>query len=83
MVISARVCNCTGCQISRGEIEGNTLTPCTINIERAWLILRARGVSDQTIQTVCAINGYSLDSLQDILYALIGYRKFSQLTTEV
>ena len=37
------------------------------------------GVSEQTLQVVTDINGYSEETLEDILYAVSGYRNFDQL----
>lgn len=49
------------------------------NLDAQWEALESLGVSEQTIQIVTAINGHSLDTLTDILYAHTGYRSFGQL----
>lgn len=36
-------------------------------------------VSEQTLQVVTDINGYSEETLEDVLYAVSGYRSFDQL----
>lgn len=52
------------------------------NIAEAWDKLEGLGVSDDTLRVVTSINGYSLDTLQDVLYAVAGYRSFDQLEEE-
>lgn len=47
--------------------------------EQAWDTLEAMGVSEQTLQIVTSINGYTLDTLEDVLYAYAGYRSFDQV----
>lgn len=37
------------------------------------------GVSEQTLQVVTDINGYSEQTMCDILYAVSGYRDFDQI----
>ena len=44
-----------------------------------WNILLNLGVCEQTLQVVTDINGYSEETLCDILYAVTGYRDFDQL----
>lgn len=44
-----------------------------------WDTLESLGVSEQTLQIVTSINGYSTETLKDILYAHTGYRSFNQL----
>ena len=44
-----------------------------------WEELESLGVSEQTLQIVTDINGYSEDTLLDILYAHTGFRAFEQL----
>lgn len=48
-------------------------------MDDAWDTLMALGVSEQTLQIVTSINGYTMDTLTDILYAHTGYRSFDQL----
>lgn len=36
------------------------------------------GVSEQTLQVVTAINGYSRQTMKDVLYAVAGLRSFDQ-----
>jgi len=57
----------------------------TINtVEEAWDYLLETGIikDEQTLQVVTNINGYSLKTLEDVLYATEGYRSFDQLLDE-
>ena len=47
-----------------------------------WDSLLELGVSEQTLQIVTSINGYSSETLEDVLYAHCGYRSFDQLEEE-
>lgn len=47
-----------------------------------WEELLSMGISEETLQVVTDINGYSTESLEDILYATHGYRSFDQLEEE-
>ena len=40
------------------------------------------GVSEETMEVVTAINGYSAGTFEDVLYAKTGYRDFDQLEDE-
>ena len=51
-------------------------------IQTAWEKLLDLGVSEQTLQIVTSINGYNLETLDDVLYAHSGYRSFNQLDEE-
>ena len=44
-----------------------------------WDKLLRLGVSEQTLQIVTSINGYTKETLRDVLYAHTGYRNFGQL----
>lgn len=44
-----------------------------------WDKLEELGVSEETIRVVTDINGYSEETMLDILYAVTGYRNFDQL----
>lgn len=51
--------------------------------EQMWNYLEEIvGVSEQTLQVVTDINGYSEETMCDILYAVTGYRDFGQLQDE-
>ena len=49
----------------------------------AWDALLEQGVSEDTLQVVTAINGWSLSTMEKVLYAVTGYRSFDQLKQEV
>lgn len=40
------------------------------------------GVSEETLQVVTAINGYSTETMEAVLYAVTGYRDFDQMEDE-
>ena len=44
-----------------------------------WDALLNQGLSEETLQIVTAINGYSDKTMTDILYAATGYRTFDQI----
>lgn len=50
-----------------------------MNTEQAWDALTGQGISEETLQIVTSINGYTVDTLEDVLYAATGYRSFEQL----
>lgn len=50
-----------------------------MSIDDMWDYLMDMGVSEQTLQVVTDINGYSEQTMCDILYAVSGYRDFDQL----
>lgn len=50
-----------------------------LTISEMWEELENLGVSEQTLQIVTDINGYSQDTLLDVLYAHTGFRSFKQL----
>lgn len=37
------------------------------------------GVSEETLRIVTAINGYSKETMRDVLYSVTGYRDFDQM----
>ena len=52
-------------------------------VKEAWDYLIESGLaSEETLQVVTNINGYSLDTLESVLYALEGYHSFSQYLEE-
>lgn len=53
-----------------------------MNTDSAWDALLEMGVSEQTLQIITSINGYTLDTLKDVLYAHTGYRSFDHLDDE-
>ena len=52
----------------------------TLTIEQAQEILIDQfGVSEDTIKVVTNINGYTMEQMCNILYAVAGYNSFDQL----
>ena len=53
-------------------------------IEQVWdLLLQYDIATENELQLVTTINGYSIDSLNDILYARTGLRDIEQLLDEI
>lgn len=50
-----------------------------MTIGEVWDRLLDLGVSEQTLQIITSINGYSKETLLDVLYAHTGYRNFEQM----
>jgi hypothetical protein len=49
----------------------------TMSIEEMWDALKDDyGVSEQTLQVVTNINGYSTDTMHDVMYAVAAERHF-------
>ena len=46
--------------------------------EKAEYLVNTVGLSDETVNIVCSINGYNEQTMEDILYATTGYRDFDQ-----
>jgi len=53
-----------------------------MNKDEMWSRLEEIGVSEETLRVVTDINGYSEDTMLDILYVVTGYRNFEQLEEE-
>ena len=51
----------------------------TMSTEYMWDVLLEMGVSEETLQIVTAINGYSEETMEAILYAKTGFHNFDQL----
>lgn len=52
-----------------------------MTLDEKWDMLREYGISEQTLKVVTSINGYSEETLKDILYVATGYREFEDLET--
>lgn len=50
--------------------------------EEYWDKLLEMGVTEETLRIVTNINGYNTETLEDVLYAISGYRSFDQLEGE-
>ena len=54
-----------------------------MTIAEMWDVLMEQfGVNEQTLQVVTAINGYSEETLVDVLYTVSGYRDFTTALEE-
>lgn len=53
-----------------------------MNKNEMWDQLIDLGISEQTLQIVTSINGFSEETMLDVLYAATGYRSFDQLEEE-
>ena len=52
----------------------------TLTIEQAQeILINQFGVSEETINVVTNINGYTMEQMENILYAVAGYNSFEQL----
>lgn len=52
-------------------------------VEEAWdYLIEYVGVSESALKLVTNINGYSMDTLESVLYSETGYRNFQQLIDE-
>lgn len=53
------------------------------NIESVWELLVDMGIAtDEELQLVTSINGYNIDTLNDIIYVRTGYHDIEQLEME-
>ena len=53
-----------------------------MTVELAWECLVNLGVSEETLRIITCINGYSMETMESVLYAVTGYRTFDQLEEE-
>jgi hypothetical protein len=53
-----------------------------MTVSDAWERLIELGISEQALRIVTNINGYNLDTLEDVLYSEYGYRNFEQFNDE-
>lgn len=54
-----------------------------MNTSKAWdILLDELNVSEDTLNIITSINGYSLETLEDVLYTVAGYRDFEQYQEE-
>lgn len=48
-------------------------------IEKLWdLLVNYELASESTLQLVTRLNGYTLETMEDVLYALTGYHSYDQ-----
>ena len=49
-------------------------------VNKAWQILVEEfGVNEDTLLLIANINGYSMKTLNDVIYSIFGYRSLEQL----
>lgn len=48
-----------------------------MTIDNMWDELEQRGVSEETLQVVTCINGYSKNTMYNVLYVVFGERIFA------
>ena len=48
-----------------------------MKIETMWDALLDLGVSEQTLQIVASLNGYTKQTMKDVLFAHTGHRSFN------
>lgn len=53
-----------------------------MSIEEMWDTLTENGVSEDTLQIITDINGYSAETLNSVCYAKFGYHDVAELETE-
>lgn len=54
-----------------------------MTVDEAWdYLIDNEIVSEETLKVVTNINGYSIETLEDVLYAVAGYRSFEQYLKE-
>ena len=45
-------------------------------------LIEEYGVGEEALQLITTINGYSIDTLNDVIYAMFGYRSLEQMKEE-
>lgn len=54
-----------------------------MSVEEMWdYLLEVIGVSEETLVIITAIYGYNEEVMENVLYAVTGYRSFDQLEEE-
>ena len=54
--------------------------PTNKEAKLAWEILRDYGISEETLQCITNINGFSLETLNDVCYWRFGLRDYKELS---
>ena len=60
----------------------STVVDESMTIDQMWDALIDKGVTEQTLDLITSINGYSKDTLHDVLFAYTGYRDFEQANSD-
>ena len=62
---------------------GDKMNDIDIDIQSTWKYLVDSGIAtEQELILVTSINGYNMESLNDVIYARTGYRNAEQLQEE-
>ena len=52
-------------------------------VNKAWdILVNEFGVNEDTLLLIANINGYSMKTLNEVIYAIFGYRSLEQLLEE-
>lgn len=70
-------------QASASTVHGRSVMASTdLSVDEMWDYLLDIGISEETLQIVTDINGYSEQTMCDILYVVSEYRSFDQINDE-
>ena len=65
--------------VKTNQKPNKTNTYMNQQIEKLWdLIVNYELATDSTLRLVTRLNGYTLETMEDVLYALTGYRSYEQ-----
>lgn len=74
-------CVCDRCMYDNTELVGGN--EMNGNIECVWeLLVDMEIATDEELQLVTSINGYNIDTLNDVIYVRTGYHDIEQLKME-
>lgn len=63
---------------AKTNTRGKRIMASSMSKDEMWDELLNMGISEETLDIVTSINGYSEETMLDILYAAFGYRDFDQ-----
>ena len=76
--------------LKKPQKEGESMNKKIINENRYYSVDEAYDIlvgyeiaTEDEIRLVCSINGYNIETMEDILYVRTGYRSFDQLLEEL
>ena len=65
--------------VKTNQKPNKTNTYMNQQIEKLWdLIVNYELATEQSLQLVTRLNGYTLETMEDVLYALTGYHSYEQ-----
>ena len=74
-------CVCDRCLHDNVELVGGN--EMSKDVERVWeLLVDMEIATDEELQLVTSINGYNIDTLNDVIYVRTGYHDIEQLEME-